>query len=249
MSYLIEARIYARYILDTKPDARIAILHQNDDYGKDYVRGLKDGLGDRAARMIVSELSYETTDATVDSQIVSLQASGADVFFDVSASKFAAQAIRKAHEIGWTPLHIMNSIGSSVGSVIMPAGPEKAVGMITAFYVKDPTDPQWQNDPGMLEYLAFLRKYYPEAEPKDGFNVWGYLMAQGLMYVLRQAGDDLTRENVMRQMTAIHDVQLPMMLPGILWNTGPDDYFLIESAQLARFDGKQWVRFGKIIGR
>ena len=249
MSYQTEGRIYARYILDTKPDAHIGILYQNDDYGKDYVRGLKDGLGSKAAQMIVAELSYETTDATVDSQIISLKGSGADVFFDVSASKFAAQAIRKTFEIGWAPLHIMNSIGSSVGSVLTPAGPEKAIGLVTTFYVKDPSDPQWKNDPGMLEYLAWLKKYYPEGDAKDGFNVWGYLMAQGLVHVLRQCGDDLTRENVMRQMTSIRDLQLPMMLPGILWNTGPDDYFLIESAQLARFDGKQWVPFGKVIGR
>ncbi len=249
MSYQTEARIYARYILENKPNARIGILYQNDDYGKDYVRGLKDGLGNRASQMIVAEQSYETTDPTVHSQIVSLKGSGADVFFDVSASKFAAQAIRKAYEIGWTPLHIMNSIGSSVGSVLTPAGLEKAVGLVTTFYVKDPSDPQWKDDPGMSEYLRWLKTYYPAGDPKDGFNVWGYLMAQGLVHVLRQCGDDLTRENVMRQMISIRDLQLPMMLPGIRWNTAPDDYFLIESARLARFDGKQWVPFSMVIGR
>jgi len=247
LSYQNEGRIYARYILDTKPDARIAILYQDDDYGKDYVKGLKDGLGDKAAKLIVAEASYEVTDATVDSQVMSLRASGADTFYNVTTPKFAAQAIRKAHAIGWRPLHILNNVSASVGSVLVPAGPEKSVGLVTALYMKDPLDPQWKNDPGFKEYQAWFRSYNPKGDINDGFNVYGYLIAQGVVQVLKACGDDLTRENVMRQMTAIKDLQLGMMLPGIKWNTGADDYFLIESGQLARFDGRKWVLFGTII--
>jgi len=249
LNYQAEGRIYARYILDTKPDAKIAILFQNDDYGKDYVKGLKDGLGDKAGKMIVAEVSYEVTDPTIESQIVSLKASGADTFYNVTTPKFAAQAIRKIYDIGWKPLHILNNVSISVGSVLTPAGLEKSVGLITAMYVKDPADPQWKNDPGTKEYTAWFSKYYPEGDIKDGFNVSGYLIAQGVVHVIKQCGDDLTRENVMRQTASIKDLQMPMMLPGIKWNTSPEDFFLIESGQLARFDGKEWVTFGKVIGR
>jgi ABC-type branched-subunit amino acid transport system substrate-binding protein len=249
INYQAEGHIYAQYILDTKPDAKIAILYQNDDYGKDYVKGLKDGLGDRAAKMVVAEASYEVTDPTIDSQIVSLQASGADTFYNVTTPKFAAQAIRRVYDMGWRPLHILNNVSTSVGAVLTPAGVEKSVGLISAAYFKDPVDPQWKNDPGFKEYSAWFKKYYPEGDINDGFNVSGYLIAQGVAYVLKACGDDLSRENVMKQMTSIKDLQLAMMLPGIKWNTSPDDYFLIESAQLVRFDGKQWVRFGKIIGK
>jgi len=249
INYQAEGRIYANYILDTKPDAKIAILFQNDDYGKDYVKGLKDGLGDKAAKMIVAEASYEVTDPTIDSQIVTLKASGADTFYNVTTPKFAAQAIRRVYDMGWKPLHVLNNVSYSVGSVLTPAGLEKSVGLITAAYTKDPVDPQWKNDPGFKEYAAWFKKYYPEGEINDSFNVAGYLIAQGVVHVLKACGDDLSRENVMRQMTSIKDLQLPMMLPGIKWNTSPDDYFLIESAQLARFDGKEWARFGKIIGK
>ncbi|HWA11464.1 MAG TPA: ABC transporter substrate-binding protein [Burkholderiales bacterium] len=249
INYQAEGGIYARYILDTKPDAKIAILFQNDDYGKDYVKGLKDGLGDKAAKMIVAEASYEVTDPTVDSQIVTLKASGADTFYNVTTPKFAAQAIRKVHDMDWRPLHILNNVSLSVGSVLTPAGLDKSVGLITAAYYKDPLDPQWQNDPAMKEYSAWFRKYYPEGDIKDAFNVTGYLIAQGVVHVLKACGDDLTRANVMKQMASIRDLQLPMMLPGIKWNTSADDYFLIESAQLARFDGKEWVRFGPVLGK
>jgi len=249
LSYQAEGHIYARYILDTKPDAKIAILYQNDDYGKDYVKGLKDGLGDKAAKMIVAEATYEVTDTTVDSQIVSLQASGADTFYDVTTPKFAAQAIRRVYDIGWKPLHILNNVSLSVGSVLTPAGLEKSVGLISAGYLKDPVDPQWKNDPGFKEYIAWFNKYYPEGDIKDSFPVTGYTIGQGVVTVLRMCGDDLTRENVMKQMASIKDLQLPMMLPGIKWNTSPDDFFLIESAQLQRFDGKEWVLFGKVIGK
>jgi ABC-type branched-subunit amino acid transport system substrate-binding protein len=249
LSYQNEGHIYARYILENKPDAKIAILYQNDDYGKDYVKGLKDGLGDKAARMIVAEASYEVTDPTVDSQVVSLRGSGADTFYNVTTPKFAAQAIRKAFDIGWRPLHILNNVSSSVGSVLVPAGLDKSVGLITALYMKDPVDPQWKNDAGFKQYEAWMKKYYPDGDIRDGFNVAGYLIAQGVVQVLKQCGDDLTRENVMRQMTNIKGLQMGMMLPGIKWNTAPDDFFLIESGQLARFDGKEWVLFGQPIGR
>ena len=249
LNYQAEGHIYAQYILDNKPDAKIAILFQNDDYGKDYVKGLKDGLGDKAAKMIVAEVSYEVTDPTVDSQIVTLKASGADTFYNVTTPKFAAQAIRKIYDMGWKPLHILNNVSISVGSVLTPAGLDKSVGLISAAYWKDPVDPQWQNDPGFKEYAAWFKKYYPEGDIRDSSNVSGYLIAQGVVHVLKACGDDLSRENVMKQMASIRDLQLPMMLPGIKWNTGPDDFFLIESAQLARFDGKEWARFGKIIGR
>jgi branched-chain amino acid transport system substrate-binding protein len=249
LSYTHEGDIYAKYILANKPDAKIAILYQNDDYGKDYVKGLKDGLGDKAKKMIVAEVSYEVTDPTVDSQIVTLQASGADTFYNVTTPKFAAQAIRKAYDIGWRPLHILNNVSSSVGAVLTPAGLDKSVGLITALYLIDPADPQFQNTPAFKEYKAWFDKYYPQGDIRDGFNVAGYLIARGVVHVLKACGDDLSRENVMKQMTSIRDLQMPMMLPGIKWNTSPTDYFLIESGQLARFDGKEWQLFGEIIGK
>jgi len=248
LSYPNEARIYAQYLLKNKPDAKIAILFQNDDYGKDYVHGLKLGLGDKADSMIVAEVSYEVTDPTIDSQIVSLQASGADTFFNVTTPKFAAQAIRKVYDIGWRPLHILNQVSSSVGSVLKPAGLEKSVDILTAVYLKDPTDPQWADSPDMKEYKAWFGKYYPEGNIEDGFNVPGYMIAWGVTELLKKCGDDLTRANVMKQMASIKDVEAPMMLPGIKWNTSADDFALIESGQLARFDGEKWVMFGDVIG-
>jgi branched-chain amino acid transport system substrate-binding protein len=248
LNYQAEGHIYAQYILDNKPDAKIAILFQNDDYGKDYVRGLKDGLGDKA-KMVVAEASYEVTDPTIDSQIVTLKASGADTFYNVTTPKFAAQAIRKVYDMGWKPLHILNNVSNSVGSVLTQAGLEKSVGVISATYFKDPVDPQWQKDGEFKSYSDWFSKYYPEGDIKDVFNVAGYLIAQGVVHVLKACGDDLSRENVMKQMASIRDQQMPMMLPGVKWNTSATDYYLIESAQLARFDGKEWVRFGKIIGR
>ena len=249
LSYQVEGHIFAKYILETKPDAKIAILFQNDDYGKDYVKGLKDGLGDKAAKMIVAEASYEVTDPTVDSQIVTLRASGADTFYNVTTPKFAAQAIRKMADLGWKPLHILNNVSSSVGSVLTPAGLDKSTGLITALYLKDPTDPQWANDPDMKAYATWFKKYYPDGNFADGFNVSGYVIAHGTVHVLKACGDDLSRENIMKQMANIRDLQVPMMLPGVKWNTSPTDFFLIESAQLARFDGKEWALFGKVIGR
>jgi len=249
LSYQAEGRIYANYLLETKPDAKIAVLYQNDDYGKDYLKGLKDGLGDKAAKMIVAEVTYEVTDTTIDSQIVTLQGSGADTLVDITTPKFAAQAIRKSVDIGWKPLHILNNVSSSVGAVLTPAGLDKSVGLITTVYYKDPADPQWKNDPAMKEYLAWIRQYYPDGNPIDIFNLVGYLQAQLLVQVLKQSGDNLTRESVMKQAANIKDAQLPLMLPGIKLNTSPDDYFLIEQAQLGRFDGKEWKLLGKVLGR
>jgi ABC-type branched-subunit amino acid transport system substrate-binding protein len=198
--------------------------------------------------MIVAEVSYEVTDPTIDSQIVTLKASGADVFFDVTTPKFAAQAIRKSYDIGWKPLHLLNNVSSSVGAVLMPAGLDKSVGLVTALYGKDPSDPQWANDPGMQRWRDFMAKYMAGADTNDFNYVYGYGAAQLMTLVLKACGDDLTRENLMRQATSLKDVVLDTSLPGIKINTSPNDYFLVEQLQLARFDGRRWVRFGEVLG-
>jgi branched-chain amino acid transport system substrate-binding protein len=247
--YQHEARMYAKYLLQNKPDAKIGILYQNDDYGKDYLKGFKDGLGDKAAKMIVAEVSYEATDPTVDSQIVSLQASGADAFFDISIPKFAAQAIRRSYDIGWRPVHIINNVSSSIAATLQPAGLEKSVGLISSAYLKDPTDPAWKEDKGIKDYVSFMKKYYPDGNPDDTINIYGYGAAQTLMQVLKQCGDDLTRENVMRQAANLKDLEVPVLLPGIRINTSPTDFYPIKQVQLMRFDGKTWVRFGELMSR
>jgi len=244
-TYQGEGQIYAQHILETQPNAKIAVLYQNDDYGKDYLKGFEDGLGDKAKTMIVLKASYEVTDPTVDSQIVSMKSSGADTFFNISTPKFAAQAIKKAAEIGWKPTHFLNNVSSSVGAVLKPAGLENSVGLITTAYLKDPTDPQWANDKGYLDWKAWMQKYYPSGNLVDGFNVYGYTVAQGLTQVLKQCGDNLTRDNVMKQAASL-DMSLPMLLPGINVKTSPTDYYPIQREQLARFDGKTWVLFGKV---
>ncbi|HWP48614.1 MAG TPA: ABC transporter substrate-binding protein [Candidatus Limnocylindrales bacterium] len=246
-NYQTEAKIYARYILENLPNARIGILYQNDDYGKDYVKGFKDGLGERAGEMIVSEQTYEVTEPTVDSQIVNLKNSGADVLFNVTTPKFAAQAIRKVADIGWKPVHFLNNVSNSVGSVLQPAGLEASKDIISSFYLKDPDDPQWADDPGRKEWLTWMEKYYPEGNIHDLFNVYGYTVAQALIQVLKQAGDDLTRENIMRQAANIKDLELPMLLPGIKINTSPADFYPIEQLQLGKFNGERWVLFGEVI--
>jgi branched-chain amino acid transport system substrate-binding protein len=246
-SYQIEAKIYATYILKNKPDAKIAVLYQNDDYGKDYLKGLKDGLGDKTG-MIVAEASYEVSDPTVDSQIVTLKSSGADVMFTIATPKFAAQSIRKVYDIGWKPLHFVNNVASSVGAVLSPAGLDKSVGLTTALYMKDPTDPQWEKDTGMRKWHEFMKKYMPAADQADFNYVYGYGAAQLMTMVLKACGDDLTRENLMKQATNLKDVTLDVTLPGIKYSTGPNDYFLVEQLQLARFDGKRWVLFGEVLG-
>ena len=246
-TYQTEARIYAKDILANHPNAKIAVLYQNDDYGKDYLKGLKEGLGDKAAKLIVKEASYEITDPTIDSQLVSLKGSGADVFVNITTPKFASLAIRKVHDLGWKPVHYLNVVSNSIGAVLAPAGFEKAVGVITSSYLKTADDPQWANDPAMKDFLAFLKKYLPEAEPADGLNVYGYSVAQTLVHVLKQCGDNLTRENVMKQAASLKNLELPLATPGVRINTGSQDYYPIESLQLARFDGKRWVPYGKVI--
>jgi len=246
-NYQAEGRIYAKYILKNLPNAKIAILYQNDDYGKDYVQGMKDGLGDKASKMIVAEESYETTEPTIDSQIIKLKASGADVFFNVTTPKFAAQAIRKVAELGWKPTHFLNNVSNSVGSVMNPAGAENGVGIITTYYLKDPTDPQWKDDDAYKAWSAFMDKYYPDGDKKSSFTVYGYSAAQTLVQVLKQCGDDLTRANVMKQAASLKDFELGMLLPGIKINTSATDFFPIEQMQLAKFNGKSWELFGEII--
>jgi branched-chain amino acid transport system substrate-binding protein len=246
-SYRIEARIYGRYILKNLPSAKIAVLYQNDDFGKDYLIGLREGLGDKADTMIVATKSYETTDPTVDSQIVSLQGSGADTLLTAAIPKFAAQAIRKVYDIGWKPTHFLTNVSISVGSVIRPAGPEKAVGIISAAYGKDPTDPQWQNTPEYKEWLAWMQKYNTSANIADTNAVYGYGAAQTLIEVLKMCGNELTRENIMNQAANIHDLKLPMALPGIVVSTSPTDFAPFKQMQLQKFDGTTWQLFGDVI--
>ena len=244
-NYQTEGKIYAAHILETKPNAKIGVLYQNDDYGKDYLKGFEDGLGDKAKTMIVSKVSYEVTDPNVDSQMLSLKGAGADTFFNITTPKFAAQAIKKAAEIGWKPTHYLNNVSASVGSVLTPAGLDNSVGIITTQYGKDPTDPQWANDKGMQDWKAWMAKYYPSGDLKDASNVYGYGVAMTVVQVLKQCGDNLTRENVMKQAANL-DMTLPTALPGINVKTSPTDFYPIEREQLARFDGKTWVLFGKV---
>jgi branched-chain amino acid transport system substrate-binding protein len=246
-NYQSEGHIYATYLKEHQPNGKIGILYQNDDYGKDYVKGLKDEIGEKAKAMIVAEFPYETTDPTIDSQIVSLKAAGADVFYNVTTPKFAAQAIKKAAEIGWQPLHLLNSVSNSVGGVLTPAGLDNSVGSLTTFYVKDPTDPTWKDDPGFKEWSAFMDKYYPEGDKTNGFTVIAYSVAQTLIHVMQQCADNLTRDNIMKQAASLKDFTVPMLLPGITINTSATDYFPIEQEQMARFDGKEWKLFGPVL--
>jgi branched-chain amino acid transport system substrate-binding protein len=246
-NYQSEGRIYAKYILDNLPDGKIGILYQNDDYGKDYVKGLKDGLGDKAKTMIISEQPYEVADPTVDSQIINLKASGADIFFNVTTPKFAAQAIRKAGEIGWKNTHFLNNVSQSVGSVLKPAGFEHAKGVLSSYYLKDATDPQWKDDQGYKDWVAFMDKYFPDGDKSSSFTVYGYTVAQTLVHVLKQCGDELTRESVMKQAASLKDLELPMLLPGIRISTSGNDFFPIEQMQMQRFNGERWENFGPIM--
>ena len=247
-TYQAEGKIYAAHLLETKPNAKVAILYQNDDYGKDYLKGFEDGLGDKGKTMIVSKLTYEVTDPTVDSQLLSLKASGADAFFNITTPKFAAMVIKKNAEIGWKPLHYLNNVSASVSAVMTPAGLENGVGVITSAYAKDPTDPQWDTDPAKKDWVEFMKKHNPSVNLGDANGVYGYTVAQTLVAMLKQCGDNLTRENVMKQSASL-DLILPMLLPGVNVKTGPDDFYPIEREQLAKFDGKTFVRFGKIYGR
>ena len=246
-NYQSESQIYATYIKDKHPNAKIAVLYQNDDYGKDYLKGFKDGLGDKAGSMIVSEAPYETTDPTVDSQVVSLKSSGADLFFNITIPKFAAQAIKKAAEIGWKPVHILNSVSNSIGGVLQPAGFEASKDILSTFYLKDPIDPTWKDDSGYKEWVACMDKYYPDGDKTNVFTVFAYTVAQALVDTLKRCGDTLTRENVMKQVASIKDLELPMLLPGIKANTSATDFFPLKQLQMGRFDGKAWELFGPVI--
>src|SRR5881628_2113131 len=245
-NYQTEGRIYAQYILKNLPDAKICILYQNDDYGKDYRKGLHDGLGEAAKKLIVMEQTYEVTDPTIDSQIVNLKNSGANVFFNVTIPKFAVQAIKKAHDIGWKPLHILNNVSASVDVVLKPAGLDASKGLITALYMKEITDPQWKNDKGFKDWVEWMKKYYPEGALDDQSNAFGYTVAQAMVQVLKQCGNDLSRENILKQAENLKNAEFPLLLPGIKVNTGPNDHAPIEQEQLAKFDGERWATFGEL---
>jgi branched-chain amino acid transport system substrate-binding protein len=245
-NYQTEGRIYAQYILKNIPDAKIGILYQNDDYGKDYRKGLLDGLGEAAKKMVVLEQTYEVTDPTIDSQIVNLKNSGANVFYNVTIPKFAVQAIKKAHDINWKPTHFLNNVSSSLGTTLKPAGLDASKGLITALYMKEITDPQWKNDKGFQEWVAWMKKYYPEGALDDQANAYAYLVAQTLVQVLKQCGNDLSRENIMKQAASIKNLELGLLIPGVKINTSPTDFAPIEQEQLAKFDGERWVNFGEL---
>ena len=246
-SYQSETQIYAKWLLKNKPDAKIAVLYQNDDYGKDYLKGFKDGLGAKAASMIVLEDSYEVSEPTIDSHIVKLKASGADVFMNITTPKFAAQAIKKNAELGWKPLHFLNNVSGSIGSVIKPAGFENAQDIISSQYFKDPTDAQWKSDPAMIGWNQFLDKYYPEANRADASVMYAYIVAQGLVHVLKACGDDLTRENIMKKAASIKDYEPDGLLPGIKVNTSATDFAPLSQLQLIKFKGETWERFGEVL--
>jgi branched-chain amino acid transport system substrate-binding protein len=246
-NYQSEGRIYAAYVMKERPDGKIGVLYQNDDFGKDYLKGVKDGLGDKAKAMLAVEASYETTDPTVDSQIIGMKAAGCDVFVNTGIPKFAAQAIRKAAEIEWKPLHILSSVGNSVGAALKPAGLDNAKDIVSDFYLKDPTDARWKDDDGFKWWVGFMEKYYPEGDKTDAGNVAGPSLAATLVQVLKQCGDELTRENVMKQAAALHDFAVPMLLPGIKINTTPTDFAPVKQVQMGRFDGTQWKLFGPLI--
>jgi branched-chain amino acid transport system substrate-binding protein len=247
ISYQAEGRIYAGYILKNTPDAKVAVLYQNDDFGKDYLKGLVDGLGDKAASLIKIKASYETTDTTIDSQVVEMKAAGCDVLVTIAIPKFGAQTIGKMAEIEWKPLHILNGIASSVGATLKPAGLQNAKGIISDNSFKDPTDPQWQNDAGYKDWVAFMDKYYPDGDKTDQQNVYGHSIAATTVQMLKQCGNDLTRENVMKQAASLHNLELPMLLPGIEINTSATNFAPIKQAQMRRFDGERYVPFGPVL--
>ena len=245
----IEAELYAKYILQAKPNAKIGVLFANDDVGKTYLTGLKAGLGEKAKDMVVAEQSYELTDASIDSQIISLKAKGADVLFDTAHPKFVTQAIKKVNELGWQPLHIVVNTSSSIGMTLQPAGLDKAAGIVSAQYMKDPSDPQWASDPSMIEWLAFMKKYNPEGNTKDYMQVLATTQAQVLEHVLKNAGQDLSREKIMQAALSLKDLQMPLLIPGVKINTSATDLQPIKQMQMMRFDGAQWRLFGDILSK
>jgi ABC-type branched-subunit amino acid transport system substrate-binding protein len=245
--YVTEGKIYANYVLENHPDGKIGILYQNDDYGKDYIIGLRAALGDKADSMIVASLPYEVTDPTVDSQVINLKAAGADIFLNVATPKFAAQAIKKAAEIDWHPVHLLNSVSNSVGAVLNPAGLEVSKDIVSAAYVKDASDPQWANDEDYVAWSAFMDKYYPDGDKNSSFTAYGYSVAHALEYVLTTAGDDLSRENIMKVAASMDGVAVPMLLPGITMNTSDTDFFPLQEMQLMKFNGERWELFGDVI--
>jgi len=246
-NYQSEGRIYAKYILANHPNAKIGIFYQNDDLGRDYITGLKSGLGDKAASMIVAEVSYELTDPTVDSQIVKLKAAGVDLLYNASTPKFAAQAIRKVADLDWHPVHILDINASPVSATLKPAGLDISKGIISTNYGKDPADPQWKDDPGVKAYFAFMDKYYPEGDKLNTVNTYGYSTAELLIQVLKQCGDDLTRENLMKQVTSLKKFVPSLALPGMSITTGPNDYRINKQMQMMKFNGERWELFGPII--
>ena len=243
-SYQSEARIYAHYLLEHHPGGKIGVLYQNDDYGKDYLNGLKDGI---AGRMPIIEVPYEATATTLDSELVSLKAAGVDILFDVSGPKFVIQIIRKLAELDWRPVHVLNNVSTAIGSVLRPAGPENARGILSTSFLKDPADPNWAADPGLQQWLTFMDRYYPDGDRTNFFTVYGYSVAQTLVEVLERCGHDLTRANVMKQAASLRDLRLPMLLPGITINTRPDHYAPLEQMQMMRFSGESWELFGPIL--
>jgi branched-chain amino acid transport system substrate-binding protein len=246
-NYFVEGRIYGQYILKNYPSAKVGILYQNDDLGKDYLNGIKAGLGDKAATMIVAEASYEVSDPTIDSQILKLKSAGTDLFFSASTPKFAAQAIKKNFELDWHPVHILDINATSVGATMQPAGLEASKGVISVNYGKDPLDPSWKDDAGMKKYFDFMAKYYPEGDKNSIFNTYGYSTSQMLVQVLKQCGDDLTRENVMKQATSLKNVVIDLALPGVVGNTSPTDYRVNKQLQMMKFNGERWELFGPIL--
>jgi branched-chain amino acid transport system substrate-binding protein len=246
-NYQTEGRIYGQYILKNHPDAKIGVLYQNDDLGRDYLTGIKAGLGDKAAKMIVAEASYEVTDPTIDSQVLKIKDAGADLFFSASTPKQAAQAIKKIAEVGWHPVQIVDINATSVGAVLQPAGLEASKGLISTNYGKDPSDPQWKDDPGIKHYFDFMAKYYPEGDKNSNFNTYGYSTAQLMVHVLKQCGDDLTRENVIKQATNLKNVELDLSLPGMKANTTENDYRVNKQMQMMKFNGERWELFGPIL--
>ncbi len=245
--YHTECKIFGKHIVANHKDAKIAILRQNDDMGNDYLSGFKEGLGAGWEKMVVADATYEVTDPTVDSQILQLKNSGATLFMNITTPKFSAQSIKKVAEIGWKPIHYLVSVGASVGAVMRPAGIENAQGIITAQFAKDVTDPRWATAPDYLEWKAFMDKWNPTANQLEGSNVSSYISVHGLVHVLKKCGDDLTRENIMRQAANIKDLEIPLLLPGIKVNTSPTNFYPIQAEQLARFEGDHWTLFGNLI--